>query len=342
LDPKSDPNFFTFQVDAFWKWAANMTNIISRVLALQPLLLNLDETSVARMSRKSSRLVVNKDSPLLEIGSLQPFRYREHGKKHGAMTHVAMITDYEEVQQALPQIFLCSSKLVSAVTATRATSGKTQIWRGGSGWNIIANLMRVIEAIGEAIQPWQKSRQAIIFLDSATCHLSPVVLDAAHHTGILVIQIPALFTWLLQPYDTHVFSSYRSCLEQEYRRLLRVAEGHDITSDDWLYNIVRVASKFLYERSWLSAFEQNGLIGKQDHLSQALSAFNKPDCCPPNSAALEMLFPRRRTLHINSYFKSIQTMATLRRSMGMRVGVAKNAIFTRKRSPDSFYFRHDG
>ena len=319
-----------------------MANIISRVLVLQPLLLNLDETSVARMSRKSKGLVVNKDSPLLEIGSLQPFRYRERGKKRGAMTHVAVIADCEEVQQALPQIFLCSSKLVSAAAATRATSGKTQVWRGGSGWNTTANLVRVIEAIGEAIQPWQKSRQAILFLDSATCHLSPAVLDAAHHAGILLVQIPALLTWLLQPYDTHVFSSYRSCLEQEYRRLLRVAEGHDVTSDDWLYSIVHVASKFLYERSWRSAFEQNGLTGNQDHLSQALSGFNKPDCCPPSSAALRMLFPRRRALHINRYFKSIQKMATLRRSTGIRVGVAKKAIFTRTRSPDSFYFRYDG
>ncbi len=135
--------------------------------------------------------------------------------------------------------------------------------------------------------------------------MSPAVLDAAHRIGILLVQIPTLLTWLLQPYDTHVFSSYRSYLEQEYRRLLRVTEGHDVTSDDWLYSIMRVTSKFLCERSWRSTFEQNGLIGNQDHLSQALSGFNKPDCCPPSSAALRMLFPRRRALHINRYFKSI-------------------------------------
>ena len=319
-----------------------MANTISRVLALQPLLLNLDETSVARMSRKSKGLVVNKDSPLLEIGSLQPFRYRNRGKKRGAMTHVAVIADCEEVQQTLPQIFLCSSKLVSAAAATRATSEKTQVWRGRSGWNITENLVRILEAIGEAIQPWKMSRQAILFLDAATCHLSPAVLDAAHHAGIWLVQIPARLTWLLQPCDTHVFSLYKRCLEQEYRRLLRVAEGHDVTSDDWMYSTVRVASKFLRERSWRSAFEQNGLTANQDHLSQALSGFNKPDCCPPSSAALRMLFPRRRALHINRYFKSMQTTATVRRSAGMHAGVAENNIFTRTRSPENFYFRYDG
>jgi hypothetical protein len=163
----------------------------------QPLLLNLDETSVAIVRLKSRGLVVNRRPPLLQIGALRPFRYRSRKKQHGAISHLAVIADNAEVQLRLPQVFLASDKLVGAAAATRASVGNVQIWRGSSGWNTSAKLGRLLEVLADALRRWRVSHQPILFLDAASCHFTADVLRACERTDLWVIPIPARLSWLV-------------------------------------------------------------------------------------------------------------------------------------------------
>jgi hypothetical protein len=84
------------------------------------------------------------------------------------------------------------------------------------------------------------------------------VLGASEQTGICSVQIAARLIWLLQPSDTHVFNSYKTCLVEAYKRLVRVLEGHEVRCETWFQEITLAAANSLSERSWRSTFEENG------------------------------------------------------------------------------------
>ena len=208
--------------------------------------------------------MVNRRSPLLQIGALRPFRYRSRKKQHGAISHLAIIADNAEVQLRLPQVFLASDKLVGVAAATRASVGDVQIWRGSSGWNTSAKLVRLLEVLADALRPWRASHQPILFLDAASCHFTADVLHAGERTDLWVIPIPARLSWLVQPLDTHGFGVYKTLLLDEGRRLVRVAEGCDVPRGAWLCARTSTAERYLSQHSWRHAFEHNGLVGYQN------------------------------------------------------------------------------
>ncbi len=122
---------------------------------------------------------------------------------------MVVIADNAEVQLRLPQVFLASDKLVGAAVATRASVGNIQIWRGSSGWNTNAKLVRLLEVLADALRPWRVSHQPILFLDAASCHFTTDILHACERADLWVIPIAARLSWLVQPLDTHGFAVYK-------------------------------------------------------------------------------------------------------------------------------------
>lgn len=318
LTPKTRFFFIFFEVEAFWQWS----NLLHRLLppgAPRPLLLNLDETSVSRAAPNSRGIVVSKRSPFLQIGRVRLVRHRRRRKvARGAITHVAIVCDDTAIQPVLPQVFLANAQLVSEAAARTARSPTVQIWRGGTGWNNAANMVKLFDLLGEKLRPFLSTHQPILFMDGATCHLPSCVLQAASRASIWIVQVPARLTWLLQPLDTHAFSAYKKLLEAEHRRLRREADGGDVSNESWLLGMTHVASTFLCRRRWRSAFEQNGVTGQQDLVSHSLASFAIPSRDGPTVAGLTSVFPRRRRLDIEAYFQPVLAAVRARQELEAR------------------------
>ena len=137
----------------------------------------------------------------------------------GAMTHVALICDDSELQAELPQLFIISTKSISAKAykdIDHTVPRNIFIVRQASGWGNSDLMSNLIRPLGKALAPRRSKFAAIIFMDTARCHGHPRVLRACSDTGIVPIFIPAKTTWLLQPLDTHGFVLYTAAVQRAY------------------------------------------------------------------------------------------------------------------------------
>jgi len=126
--PLCDPKNLLFsEVEAYWQWS----RLLHRLLppdGPQPLLLNLDETSIGRGLHSSLGIVITQACPILQIGGLRrvaPPRRRK--RVRGAITHVAIIADRTKIQPLLPQVFLANPRLVSERAAAAARSARVHV-----------------------------------------------------------------------------------------------------------------------------------------------------------------------------------------------------------------------
>lgn len=116
----------------------------SKVLPpVQPLLLNLDETSVSYTSHQAKGLYVR--------------RLRREGRSHaqvpkrdlrGAVTHVAIICDRSEIQPRLPQVIIGNKHRFTLGLVNRAIASKAHnvhLFRRKSSWNNSACMIEVLE-----------------------------------------------------------------------------------------------------------------------------------------------------------------------------------------------------
>jgi hypothetical protein len=121
----------------------------------QPLLLNLDETSVTRSARNRPGFVITKAWPILTINELRPPNRQSRQRYRGASAHAVIITDNVEVQNALSQVFLASGKLMSKLAVTHTMSNNEKVRRGQIGWNTGVILARIMNIIGELLASWR-------------------------------------------------------------------------------------------------------------------------------------------------------------------------------------------
>ena len=158
--PKKEPCFgtffwasfrsldFVFEVTTYWQWL-NLLHGQTYVIGKRPLLLNLDETSVARAPNRQRGLVVHQKSPIHTL----PARDRRHpvrrvkAPQRGAMTHVALVADAAEIQNLLPQVFLVNQHMVSVGACQSEPSSRIYIWREPTAWSTSSTMIRIIELL---------------------------------------------------------------------------------------------------------------------------------------------------------------------------------------------------
>lgn len=303
------------QVGTYWQWL-NLLHAQLPPGGKEPLLLSLDETSIARALTSARGLVVTAKCPIHRLRRRpQSSQVARKRPRRGAMTHVGIIADRPDVQALLPQIFLTNRHTFSIAAVAAATSGNAVIWRENTGWSTASSMVRVIELLAVRLQPVRAKYQPILLMDCATPHLPPAVLAAATKHNIWVVLVPARVTWLLQPLDVFVFREYKRELQKQHRRLVADSPAGVVTDAAWLQLITKVATDFLRSKSWRHAFVQTGAAGAQDSLTTNLRSFKCPSSRGPTAEHLKALLPRRRNVDLESFFRPV--LAASKRSRGI-------------------------
>lgn len=90
------------EASGFWQWSDHLQRR-AREIGKEPILINLDETSVSRSAHDAVGLIVTQrwlgDEP-------RPGQPISRQQLRGTMSHVALISPHPEVQALLPQFFL--------------------------------------------------------------------------------------------------------------------------------------------------------------------------------------------------------------------------------------------
>ena len=243
--------------------------LVSCVVApVQPLFLNLDETSVSYTFHQAKGLYHR--------------RLKRQGRAHtqirkselrGAVTHVAVICERSEVQPRLPQVIIGNKhrftvRLMASVRAS--TPANVHLFRRKSSWNNTLCMCEILDLLSNALKefPWF---QPILLLDTASCHISDVVAAKASALNIWLVPVPAGLTHLLQPLDVYTFSGYKEFLRQQYRKA-RADKGM-VSLEMWLQLLFDVCTTYLNGRKWSPAFSQVGLGARTSVLSTELQSF---------------------------------------------------------------------
>ena len=261
----------------------------------EALAVNLDETSVGYAFHGAKGNIAR--SAAGPTG--RPTAHAPRAQLRGAVAHVALLTHNTQIQSLLPQVFIGNkAKFTRALldVVQERQPPHVHFIRAVSAWNNGVVMQQVLELLASALAPHPQF-QLILVLDTAKCHLAHDVLSRARALGIWLCFIPAKLTWLLQPLDVAVFSSYRAFLRREFQICLQEQNGR-VGDATWMDLLFRVATTFLRRSPWQRAFDAIGMLGNRSSLSRTLLQYC-PDAVQaapirrPSHADLTLVFPGR-------------------------------------------------
>ena len=296
--PKMGPPKTENQVLLTWRWA--------RWLATRPgptpLFVNLDETGVPMfmgdVRGNVTQRAGSREAPRKDV--------TQNVTRHllrAQVTHVAIICDDDAVQPLLPQV-LIGDKSTLTVGLQRELQAhappNVTVWRLPSRWVDLTVMQSIIRALAATLRAVSPDRRVILLLDCCPAHLRPELFRTANSVGVYILLVPAKFTWLLQPLDTHVFHSYKQRLRAHYAQLRQSTDAGVVSNGAWWKCLVEHARDFLQGRSWKFAFEATGYIaggaGVSSYIRKQLEWTRVPDIVPqlPMEDELHCVLPRGR------------------------------------------------
>ena len=240
---KPDGNFL-LEVHGFWNWA-DWLKQKATAIGLEAVFINLDETAVSKASPGAVGMVVSKQ---WWPGAARPVQRMPKKDLRSMITHVGLCTHRSDLQAVLPQIFIgnhyCfTTDLVQHVG--QVAPGRVKFWCRKSSWNNSELMCDILREIALALTGFP-SIQPILVMDCAGIHLTARILQTASALGIWVLPVPAGFTFLLQPCDTHVFSPHKAFLKHAYRA--SKDRTGTVTPEAWARNLINVATKLMCGR----------------------------------------------------------------------------------------------
>jgi hypothetical protein len=253
------------KVYAFWHWI-NWAKQRAVTAHKEPLLLNLDETSVCYSYGGAKGFVTRKTR-----AGLQPQEDVNRAEMRGAATHVALISERTDIQPLLPQVIITNKRRFPVRLVTHPEMpANVHVLREKTAWNTTVVMCKILELIAAALLAFP-TLQPILLLDTASCHIQPEVARQANRLGIILCIIPAGLTWMLQPLDTHGFAGYKQWLRNSYRSVL--SEHARISSEQWLIMFFGVATSYLSSKQWAPVFAAVGCSEPRKALSKDLRAY---------------------------------------------------------------------
>lgn len=213
-------------------------------------------------------------------------------------TYICAVTHDPEAQQLLPQVLLGNKRLFPAAFARHAAElcPRVVVWRENSAWNTHRLMARYLRLLCDRLGAILESRQVLLLLDLAPCHLHDSLFDLAYSLGLRLLFVPPGMTSLLQPCDTHIFAAFKHNVQESWRRRRAAAPDGQVSLELWL-EIVANATKKLSSKPWKHAFESDGILGYQHRISSPLlSKLGWVDAPPvpstmPSGGLPDCLFP---------------------------------------------------
>ncbi len=261
-----------------WQWVRFLRSWVPK--EKEPLLLNLDETSIRFFYEPRKGLCIRrrKTGPKGQ-GYV---RHATRSQRRKALTHVAIICDDPRLQPELPQILLMSTATVAAkdVSTWRAARGcNVQVWRAKSAWVTNEIFSKMVTCLGKCLKEACPNRQPILLFDAHGVHTSPMVLAEAGRQNIWTAVIPASTTSLLQPLDTDVFARYKIFLRNELHRYMLTTPNEELKPVALLNALQTTIRGVLQRHDWGSIFAKNGSgkpFGVRERLLQQLGWESTP------------------------------------------------------------------
>ena len=161
---------------AFWQWC----NFALKDAGDEPLVINMDESSIGFHWGALSGTVVRQGAPMDKVKS-QALKARA--------TYICAVTHDPEVQQLLPQVLLGNKRLFPAAFARHAAElcPRVVVWRENSAWNTHRLMARYLRLLCDRLGAILESRQVLLLLDLAPCHLHDSLFDLAYSLGLRLL-----------------------------------------------------------------------------------------------------------------------------------------------------------
>ena len=152
-------------------------------------------------------------------------------------------------------------------------------------------MLKVLHRLATIVRRVMGGNIKIVFqIDSAGHHLTTMVLQQAARLNIILLLIPGLLTWLLQPLDVFVFgrlkNDFRNSLFLEKRRQPNGLLPHNA----WIRCLRGSIQNFLVDRTWSDTFARVGLSDNTQHLTALCTLFlAAPDTVQPRELTAQEL-----------------------------------------------------
>jgi len=221
------------------------------------------------------------------------------------LTYVALVCDDDSMQEHMPHIIITSqSKTTNAQLRALNASFRpnVHIWREEkSSWNNSKLMQRILVLIRKAVAG-KPDIQPVLILDVAPCHITKEVMQKARSSGVWLVYVPAQVTFVLQPLDTHGFSSFKAWLRRMYEELRSASTDGVVDRLRWLQLLQAAKQSYFDQRSWTHAFHDTGARLPCASLTKELLQHVAPRVArcavsqQPEQQTLALFWPRRRRM----------------------------------------------
>ena len=252
---------------------------------LEPLVVNMDETSVPRTypgqrgNRADWAPPGQPAPPRLERTNL--------GDRRGGITYVAFVCADATVQNDLPQILIgnryrFTGRLLREVLPSKPPY--VHLWVEESGWMSHRLLRRVLALLADCLRAHLASRQVVLVLDCARSHIHADLVNVACRLGIWLVFVPSKLTWLLQPLDTHAFARFKLTLRRLFTAARMASAQGALEPAAWCRAIFLAIAAVFRDSDWHRPFARVGLTAGQASLSPHIAGYVLRDGDPPFAA----------------------------------------------------------
>jgi hypothetical protein len=259
------------------------------------LVVNIDETSISYGYYGQKGFVVRKNKCPFDIP--EPHEVEVKSCLRGSMTLVSSIASDAAYQKRLPQFLIANKhKLSNRDFEQLDVPPPFHVWRQDSAWNSGPCMRRILTLLQQAVP----DVTLIVVLDVASVHLDKSVLTHAKKLKIVLVFVPALCTWVLQPLDVFVFALLKALLRLLFQNAMVETSGPNAVSTvDLIKIVVQATQQIVMNKSWDRAFLSCGVCGQHSLGASTLKKLGISSIQPlgnqtPSIGAIASILPSNR------------------------------------------------
>jgi len=249
------------------------------------LLVNMDETAVQHEMNDRKGYMTR-----AHCGPTEVPKYSSRTSSSGTrsqLTLVAFICNRPEYQPILPQILLPKSERTTQAEMRMYTDmpSPIHILPKTSGWVNSKHMMTILTQLRRSCRQLSPDINIIVLIDGAAQHISREVLNHASRLHVILLLVPALCTWLLQPLDVYVFKTFKATLTTN-QTLARMAHAEGLLPmENRLQCLSDTIMSVLVQRDWTHVFAKCGISARattvKDTIKNYMSVDQLQETLPP-------------------------------------------------------------
>ena len=295
----------TLQLDRFLAAACPAGRSVLRI--------NMDESSFRMWPGVRPGAVARPREPGRALSRHLEQRVSKRAQR-AAVSFVAFVCDDATVQPLLPQFVVANKRFLPAPGADRRVIGwrvgRLRVLRANSAWLTGPLLVRLLNEVGQALEPVASTRHVLFSMDACPVHLSHRVLQALGRLRMHFVPIASHMTPWLQPCDVDVFRRLKARYRAEYEREQLLRGLVELPPLAALAVLEQATRSIVVQGDWGHAFRLCGL-GPDSPTSRRFRQALGPEGCAPVPAAgptleqLAVLLPKRRAVPVADLFAAI-------------------------------------